>query len=157
MSTYVSDQKAVRSFHEKAGLCQEQNQQALEKATALKPCRESLPLPGSGKSFRHRGRAPSRPNAESRREALTGDRDARLCGHRQWQTRWLGGRSGEGTPLAPSFFLCKITASVAILPSALLNEPFRLHASWAFSFQWVLSICISTSISPDAQGVRSWS
>src|ERR1700693_4365925 len=29
----------------------------------------------------------------------------------------------------------------------------RLHASWAFSFQWVLSIWMSTSISPDAQGV----
>ena len=32
-------------------------------------------------------------------------------------------------------FFSKITASVAILPSALLSEPFGLYASWAFSFQ----------------------
>jgi hypothetical protein len=79
------------------------------------------------------------------REAWTGGGDAKPSLRRKWQAA-----------LVPSlFFFCKITASVAILPSAFLNEPFGLYASWAFSFQWVLSICISTSISPDSQGVGS--
>ena len=52
--------------------------------------------------------------------------------------------------LVPSlFFFCKITASVAILPSALLNEPFGLYASWAFSFQWVLQSVFRPRVSPD--------
>ena len=79
----------------------------------------------------------------SRRVAWTGGCDPYNQRRRKWQL--------PARRLRNFFVVCKITASVAILPSALSNEPFGLHASWAFSFQWVLSICISTSISPDAQ------
>ena len=63
-------------------------------------------------------------------------RKGSLDGWRRCQTLIEEEMAGCSGPIL--FFFCKITASVAILPSALLNEPFRLHASWAFSFQWVL-------------------
>jgi len=119
----LHDHEGVCAFHEKAGRCQELI---------------SIPAISSYKDYlRHRGRGQSRPRCSepvqaevqrAEREAWTGGGDAKPSLTRKWQAA-----------LVPSlFFFCKITASVAILPSALLNEPFRLHASWAFSFQWVL-------------------
>jgi hypothetical protein len=90
----------VKSFHEKAGRCQE---------------RISIPAISSYEGhLRHRGRGQSQAEVKrAEREAWTGGGDAKPSLRRKWQAA-----------LVPAlFFLCKITASVAILPSALLNEP----------------------------------